>query len=324
MPQFLRDHIIINGRTQVLPYTSTSLGRPKVKPRPGLNRAQHGADIRQQFNAAVEGFRTEMDNDFVYLVFRSPWDFLLDLEKFDKSHCRLATYKLIEVMGDDEQVHKSYEAAVYLNKRAIAEFLKKVQEYIIKTTPVTYKADGSVKGGGNPFHLPLIANIEEIRTATLESFWQEPELPFPNPEEIIWWEAWLSRVENEDENSVTPIFQQLQEAGIQISQRNLKFPEHYVYLMRGSANQLSTTLLYTDRLAEIRKPRETADFFTYLDRQDQNNWVHDLVGRTDHLIEHSTVSVCLLDTGVNITNPLLANLIPEDHLATTALPIEQY
>jgi hypothetical protein len=316
MPLFLRNHIILTGRTETLPYTSNSSGRTKVKPRTGLDREQHGTQIQQQFNEAVEGFRPEVDNDFVYLVFRSPWDFFLDLEKFDKNDCRLASYKLIQTDNQDSQVHKAYEATVYLNRRAISKFLRKVEEYINRTTPLTYKEDGiTVKGGGNPFNQSLIANIEEIRAATLESFWQEPELPFPNHEEIIWWEIWLSREGNEpDDNPIEPILPMLQEADIQISQRYLKFPEHYIYLMQGSATQLSTSLLYTDRLGEIRKPRETADFFTYLDYQEQNNWVQDLVSRTDHIIDQSRVSICLLDTGVNITNPLLSNLIPERHL----------
>ena len=314
MPLFLRNHIIVNGRTEILPFTSTVSGRTKIVPRTDINHHEHGAGIKQQFNDAVEGFHPEIDNDFVYLVFRSPWDFLLDLGKFDKSDCRLASYKLIKRTEDNEQLHKAYEVTVYLNRRAISKFLRKVEEYITRTTPLKLKDDGTTSGG-NPFHLPLIANIEEIRTATLESFWQEPESPFPNNEEVIWWEIWLNKIEGEAlQNPIATISDVLEEAGIQIGQRYLRFPEHYVYLMRGSANQLSTSLLYTDRLAEIRKPRDTADFFTFLDRQEQNNWIQDLVNKTDHLIEDSTVSICLLDTGVTVSNPLLTKLIPQANL----------
>jgi hypothetical protein len=72
-------------------------------------------------------------------------------------------------------------------------------------------------------------------------------------------------------------------------------------------------LLYTDRLAELRKPKETAEFFTvHLDIQEQNQWIADLNNRVDQL--ESSISVCLLDTGVNRANPLLLNLIPADNL----------
>jgi hypothetical protein len=314
MPQFTTNHIIIEGRTEVLPYTSTVSGRSKVIPRTGINRLQHGTELRNQFNVAVDNFSPLEDNQFVYLVFRSPWDCYLDLEKLDKSHCRLASYKLIETIQDGQK-HSIYEATVFLNRRAISTFLRKIEEFINNNTPLRYNPDGTVKSGGNPLNQSLIANIEEIRAATLESFWQEPEIPFPNPNEVIWWEIWLAREDQEQaDNPIDHIRLSLEQAGIQISQRYLKFPEHYVYLMRANALQLGSSLLYSDRLAEIRKPRETADFFTYLDHQEQNNWLQDLADRTDHLIEQSTVSVCLLDTGINITNPLLINLVPPRHL----------
>ena len=94
----------------------------------------------------------------------------------------------------------------------------------------------------------------------------------------------------------------------------LKFPEHWVVLMKGSATQLAASLLYTDRLAELRKPRDTADFFTSLDQQEQAELIDNLKSRVDNYSEESAISVCLLDTGVNIKNPLLTDLIPENNL----------
>lgn len=316
MPSFTNDHITINGRTEVLPFTSTQTGRSKVRPRTGIDRQQHGQSIEQQFNQAVQDFQEEEDRGFVYLVFKSPLGFLLDLQKFDKNHCRLASYRTIETQDQIGQTFTAYEATVYLNRRAISIFLRKIQEYITRDTSLTYNQDGTVKGGGNPLNQLLIANIEEIRAATLESFWQEPELPFPIHGEAIWWEIWISREGDDDlNNPIASIQETLDQAGIQVSTRYLVFPEHFVYLMRGTVTQLGSSLLYTDKLAEIRKPRETADFFINdLDIPEQNNWIQNLVERTDHLIDQSTVSICLLDYGVNITNPLLVNLIPETSL----------
>jgi hypothetical protein len=314
MPLFQDNHLVVTGRTEVLNYTSVSQGRTIVIPRTGLNRAEHGADLTEQFQTAVDAFRPGNDNDFVYLVFRSPLGFLLDLEKLDKSDCRLATYRVIHVEGvnQDDLV---YEAAVYLNTRAISKFLRKIEDYIHKTTELTYHEDGSVKGGGNPYNLSLIANIDQIRAATLQSFWQEPESAFPAIDEYTWWEIWMNRASNEVlVNPIQLITEITQGQGIQVSSRYLAFPEHYVFLVRGSAAQLGVTILYTDRLAEIRKPRETADFFTNMDVSDQNLWIQDLVNRTNHATAESTVAVCLLDTGVNRANPLLFNLIPEDNL----------
>src|ERR1700691_4543839 len=109
MPLFLNNHLVVTGRTEILPFTSVSLGRTKVIPRTGLDRAGHGADLTEQLNEAVDAFRPGYDNDFVYLVFKSPQGFLLDLEKLDKSQCRLASYRLIRPEGDNQGDLVAYE-----------------------------------------------------------------------------------------------------------------------------------------------------------------------------------------------------------------------
>lgn len=315
MPSFLRNHLIINGRTEILPYTSPGAGRSRVVARPIGDRQQHGTTIELQFDRAVENFRIDHDDtNFVYVVFKSPLDILLDIDKFDKGNFRLASYKKIQAHDDQGTRHDYYEATVFLNRRAIAQFLSKVEQYLTRTTPLTYNENGTVRGGGNPFNQTLIANIEEIRTATLQSFWQEPELAFPNLSEKIWWEIWLSRDSSDDAQypigNFLPI---LQDAGVQVGDRFLQFPEHWVFLMKATALELGT-ILYSDRLAEIRKPRDTADFFATLEHREQADWIANAVARVDNLSRQNNVSICLLDTGVNRVHPLLQNLIPERHL----------
>jgi len=313
MPLF--NHIVIPGNTEVLPYTSINSGRSNVIPRKDLDPGEHGNAVRQQFNEAVAKFSGQDETSFVYLVFTSPEDFLLDLEKLDKSQCRLASHRAIAHIDEEGTKHTIYEATVYLNKRAIAAFLTKVQEYITEKTPLKYEEDGvTVKSGGNPLNLSLIANIDKVRAATLQSFWQEPELPFPEAEANTWWEIWFSREHGEAVAELLPTLLALEEAGIQIGDKHLVFPENFVFLVRGTAAQLASSLLYTDSLSEIRAPREAADFFTGLDRAEQAGWIDNLLGRLDHRGEENAVAVCLLDTGLNIQNPLIAPLVPEAHL----------
>jgi hypothetical protein len=315
MPFFLSNHIIIKGRTETLPYTSNLSGRSKIVPRSIEDREGHGINIRTQFNSAVADFRSGEDREFVYLVFTSPAGFFLDLEKLGKNQCRLASYREKERQDENGVVHVLYEAAVYLNKRAISVFLTKIHQYLMENTPLTYNKDGTVRGGNNPLNQSLIANIETIRAATLLSFWQEPEMAFPDADQVGWWEIWLSRLPGDNPNNpIAPLLPLLQRENIEVGKRYLKFPEHWVYLMKGSAEQLGRSILYTDRLAEIRKPKETAEFFTYLEVREQNNWIADLRGRVDYMVQASNISICLLDTGVNITNPLIADLVPERNL----------
>jgi hypothetical protein len=316
MPPFLRDHIVVNGRTEVLPYTSPNIGRSSVVARPIGDRQRHSTEIQRQFESAVNTFQVAFDTDAVYVVFKSPIDVLLDLDKLDKNQFRLASYKKIPVILPDGTRQDFYEAAVYLNKRAISQFLDKIEAYSTEDTPLTYNKDGSIKGGGRPKNETLIANIGEIKAATLYSFWQEPELTFPPQDEELWWEIWLSRDAVDDiDNPLARLKPALVDAGIEVGNRILQFPEHWVCLMKGTALEL-VALLYSDKLAEIRKPRDIADFFTGLTATEQADWVADLVSRTDNQSRESNVVVCLLDTGVNRIHPLLESLIPARHLDT--------
>lgn len=302
MPEFYRDHILLNENTLTLPYTSINQGRSNVVPRTNIDRIEQGNKVRTEFNAAVEAFTLDAPiEDFVYIVFKSVPGFFLDLDKFDKGNFRLASYRKINQDPGDE----TYEATVYLNRKAIAQFLTKIEQYIAIDT-----------AGGNPRHQSLLANLDEIRVATLESFWQEPELPFPDIQDSTWWEIWLSRdLDRSVEDQLTPIFKLLETADIQVgSNRWLAFPDNLVFLVRGTSEQLGATLLYTDRLAELRKPRETAEYFTYLDKPEQGAWIADLLGRLELNNLGSNVTICLLDTGVNINHPLLNNIIPQNHL----------
>ncbi|WP_295232379.1 S8 family peptidase [Sediminibacterium sp.] len=301
MPIFTRDHVVLQGRTETFPYTSNLSARNHLTIRQGLNRTEQGNYVRNQLVAAVEEFGPTEDGEFVYIVFQSPPGFDLDLDKFDgaSQNIRLASYHKRYVNGNPEDGYY-YEATVFLNKRAISQFLRKIEKYIEK----------DVEEGKNPPNLSLIANINEIRAATLESFWQEPELPFPEAGQSIWWEIWLSRGIEETSAEIQPMLDNLSNADLQIGKNILSFPEHFVFLIRGTSEQLGTTVLYFDRLSELRKPRDTADFFTDLDLAGQQAWLNDLRQRVDNLTNQSQVSICLLDTGINRGHDLLQDLVP--------------
>lgn len=306
MPVFTRDHVLLEGRTNTFPYTSNLSGRTNITIRPGLNRTEQGNMVREQFEAAVEEFGPNLDGEFVFIVFKSPPGFDLDIEKLDGSRqdIRLASYHKRYINGNPDDGYY-YEATVYLNKKQISRFLTKVEKYIA----------GSPKEGKNPPNLSLIANIDSIRAATLESFWQEPELPFPENNQEIWWEIWLSREINEPTYGIQNILEQLPNDNIQVGPGILQFPEHFVFLVRATAEQLSNTLLYSDRLSELRKPRDTADFFTDLDLAGQQQWIDDLRQRVDNLANTSQVSVCILDTGVNRGHDLLRDIVQPANVA---------
>lgn len=125
-----------------------------------------------------------------------------------------------------------------------------------------------------------------------------PVYPFPDWEQDTWWEIWIDNkgIIGDEVNYLRQICDPY---GIQIGDKWIHFPEHSVGLIKGTAELLSLSILYCNKLAELRKPKDTSDFFTQLNRIEQNDWINDLKGRTINRTQESKISVCLLDTGVN-------------------------
>ena len=296
------NHISLSGRTTSLPYST--YGGGSFGKREGLDRSGHGSRLRDELNNAVNEFSEgDLDYNFVFIEFDSAIDFELDLDKFEnsKGDIRLVSCKRIKSVDQDGGEHIIYKAAVYLQKKQVNQFLKKIDQYISENTKT-----------GNPKNESLLANIESIKRATLESFWQEIELDFPDVEEDVWWEVWFNKSEASANNFLEAIQTELSKYKLNFGNRILDFPEHFIVLIKGSATELSSTLLYNENLSELRKPAETADFFTELNRDWETEAINDLQNRL--IVENSNISVCLLDTGVNRVNPLLESLIPERNL----------
>lgn len=306
MPRDL-DHILVSGYVSAESYTSPNTGRDRVIPT-GRNRNTHGSFIQNQFGAAVNAFKEEIDTDYVYLEFISEVDCLMafdSLEDGRRGDHRFVSSKREQIIIDGQE-HERYRACVFLNTNGISKFLNKIEVYLDenKNTP-----------NGNPKNQKLINNIASIQRATLESFWQEKEIPFPEYNQQIWWEVWIRRDDYQndlhEDASILPI---LLEQGIEVGERRLVFPEHIVRIVRATAETLSTTLLYSDKLAELRKPKEAANFFTGLEQQDANDWVQDLKNRTVNSVTDDCVLVTILDTGINRGHPLIEDFLPEENM----------
>jgi hypothetical protein len=145
----------------------------------------------------------------------------------------------------------------------------------------------------------------------------EPEIPFPNEKENIWWEVWFRKTDNY-KDKLEQVAQNLGEVGCQIGVSQIELAEYVVKLVKGNAKQLSSSLLLLDNLAELRKPQEIADFI--LDKNvtygDKKAWLEDLQQRTNCKFDENSILVCLLDSGVNNKHPLINPFLPDSHLYT--------
>jgi len=260
-------------------------------------------DIRSQFDSLqnVELPTGIVRDDAIYVEFISEFDFQ---PAFDSLHSDAADPKYILLSVKEEIIENRirYRVNVMLTEGGISHFIKRANEYI------------SSPEGGSPRNEKLIHNLASIQLATLEAFWTEPNaVSFPQNEEQVWWEVWFRKPQGETPD-LEKIFNQLELVDAQLGEQELSFPEHYVRLIKASPNQLSQSLLLLDSLAELRKPRETADYFTGLRITEKEEAVEDLISRIENYTDQDSLAICILDTGVQNLHPLLVNHFPTNSL----------
>jgi len=287
------------------------------------NRQEHGnrmlrqlENIRRQFQLHENIILPEnlVRDDILYVTFISEWDFPLKFEQLHQNKER-PLYQIVNIKREKhpEQDQFRFRVALMLKKGGISHFIKRVRQYLTENTK---DKQGNITD--TPKANQLIANIETIQLATLKAFWtDEPEISFPEPDNVIWWEVWFRKTGNDLEN-IGRVIQNLSGIGAEISHTQLNFPEHFVRLVKGSANQLSQSLMLLDNLAELRYPQEINDFITHeeITLTEKEQWLNNLLERTEFAINENSVFVCLLDSGVNNRHPLIETSLPNERLYT--------
>lgn len=162
----------------------------------------------------------------------------------------------------------------------------------------------------------LIDAIRQIRAASLQALWTDSE-EFPSAEEgPLWWEVWLPMLR--DRNATIESFRGRAEAqGMRIAPGIVAFPERTVLLTYASVDQMQSSIVTLNSIAELRRSKETAEFFDSLRADEQVPWLDDLLNRIKFAVKtNQTPYVCLLDTGVNRGHQLLAPALAVKDLHT--------
>ena len=192
-------------------------------------------------------------------------------------------------------------ATVYIPRGQENKFLNKLRDYATKVTQ-----------NGNPKNQKLINSIEDIHIALLYSFWTDSSQLLPN-ENHNWFEVWIKTDESTDKqeqiNQFTNLLTTLE---ISFKPNYLLFPERAVLLVYANSESLIQILNSSDCLAELKAGKETADFWTNENPSDQNEWVEDLLRRLV-INNQSSISVCVIDTGVNNGHELLSPVLQTAH-----------
>lgn len=213
--------------------------------------------------------------------------------------------RLLNVRSEiNELGQKQTKAIVYVPKGKEGHFISKIQKYQQEETDK-----------GEPKNAPLVNSIEDVSIALLEGLWTDNPQLIP-ADATKWCEAWLNvnTKENKEQEQVAQFLTTLENIGIEYKHNSIIFPERAVLLINVNRIQLIELMLQSDLLAEFRAGQEPAGFWVNENNVEQQNWVHDLLGRIE--LVDSNVKICLLDSGVNNGHQLLQPLIDDANTLT--------
>lgn len=287
-------HLLIKNSATAESYSRPIRGMGSIESQtPPRNRQAHAQQLLEQIQqiqtletGIVEqqkAFGLDVSNG-IYLAFESEPDFELKFSslEFQPSGIELCNVKLV----DNKTI-----ATVFVPEGKLTHFLKKISQYQLENTPKN-----------QPKNKDLVESITTIKLAAIDALWtDEPEL-MPNIGELIWWEVWLRRSGKIDYEAF--LRDHAPQLDLRVGAESIRFLDRTIILVFGTREQISHSIHLLGAIAELRRAKDTADFFTGMTRQNQHAWI-------EHTLQHLTPppndapAICILDTGVNQAHPLL-------------------
>jgi hypothetical protein len=161
---FHKRHLILTTSATQENYTSPHQGFNKRLRLALRERDQHGQRIKQQLESIQQEHQTiqqeretaGIHGDYgIYIEFESGPDLDLKYDSLEDQGAKIEVVNIRVIEG------KTY-ATVYVPEGKVIRFLKKVEAYLTKQTDT-----------GRPKNGDLIESIENLRRATLKSFWTD-------------------------------------------------------------------------------------------------------------------------------------------------------
>ncbi len=317
MPDQIPDkqpHFVLQNTSEAKPFTAHSPRGGKKAVLPQLDRAQHGAALRGQLQTLkplADAARQRQEEIGLESGLGLQIQFLSRPDA-DLAFERLAAEgkgKGIELLSVQERDNKTVLANVFVPDGQLQHFERLVTEYLEEKTD---------RNGNARDNKRLLNTIGSIRAAAIQGLWTDaPDLLPANPEEAFWWEVWVRRGRDADVSAVDDFRRLAAMSQCQVSDAVVDFPERSVVVMYGSQQQLSQCVMALNCVAELRRAKDTAEFFVGMGAAEQQQWSADLMARLQPPGTGDEVPrVCLLDSGVNRSHPLLQPLMDPADLHT--------
>jgi hypothetical protein len=232
--------------------------------------------------------RAPDDTPGYYLEFvlsHQGWEFIQSLEN------RQQGIELLSVKAQDPE--REIHATVYVPFGAENYFRKRIE---------AYRTEDTAKG--RPKHERLVASIDGVTLALVQSMFTDAPDRFPAEDVPVWWEVWLRQAGHERFIHAAASF------GIRVKPtERLTFPEREVILANATVTAIGTLMAGTDAIAELRIASDTPAAFLGFRNFEQADWARDLADRVRPPSPEAPV-VCILDSGITHMHRLLAAAIP--------------
>lgn len=303
-----RPHFIFRNSAEGEPYRPRAGGDGRRVPR--RNRQTHGRALLRQIDdlkPTAEQAKAEQEEAGL----EEGFGLQIEFESFPD--IELAFQSLAAERSGIELLNVRHNE----NTTFATVFVPDGKLHILENKITAYLDEGKDSSKRLPKHQKLLDAIRSIRTASIQSLWTDALAVFPDdPDESFWWEVWLPV--RDDRTKVVDQFEQLATSQeFQIAAGQIEFPERTVLLVQGSMRQMQRSIKTLNSIAELRRAKETADFFDSLPPEEQPDWVDELLQRLAmRSPEDAGPYVCLLDTGVNEGHPLLDQAIAPPDLHT--------
>ncbi len=303
-PRDRRPHLVLHDTSTPRPFTAHTPNGGARRTIPDLPRQQHGEALQRQLEdlraAATAAVAEQQACDLqsglgLQICFVSQPEVELAFQSLADDRQKI---ELLSIRREGEHTF----ANVFVPDGKLQHFEKYVADYLAEETD---------RNGRARDHRALLNAIEAIRAAELRALWTDDiELLPQDTAEPFWWEVWLP-VRGQRQTVVEDFRKLAALCECRVSERQANFPERTVVLMYGSEQQLSRSVMTLNCVAELRRAKETADFFDEMDVGEQREWVGELLQRTRFAREddEDAPRICLLDSGVNRGHPLLAPLL---------------
>jgi hypothetical protein len=205
--------------------------------------------------------------------------------------------ELVSVRRGEEE-NSPVWATVFVPERAADFFERKLQAY------------SATAGADRARNENLINRVNDVAVGLIRSLFTDDEGLLPAENTRIWWEVWLRTGLREQFETAAHALDVLLREGTVI-----EFPEREVVLAFSDLVTLGRLMTRTDAIAEVRLAKDTPAAFLAMNNLEQQEWMANLVGRLQDP-PAGAPSICILDSGVTQTHPLLAIALSAEDLHT--------